>query len=234
MMFSFALLAQTSWQPINEVLDGDVPFDIDGEGRQTRISRWTGTAWHLDGIHMRRMWEMNNPVVAVRAALDPATKLSNERTEEGLRWVDVTLKEGDKFSIALDERTRLPARVRWSNPHNNFGELTFATYLEGYAPIAGILLPMSYVTKTDWRNVDYFQVYVDNYEVDSKIDDLSANWATRLAPQAEYDADDLRSTRSKSPTGCGTCSSSARPPLPSSLPTTSRCTSCTASRWRRR
>jgi glyoxylase-like metal-dependent hydrolase (beta-lactamase superfamily II) len=189
MMFSFALLAQTNWEPINQVLDGDVPYNIDLEGKQTRIARWTGTAWHLDGIHMRRMWEMNNPVVAVRAALDPATKLSNERTEEGLRWVDVTLKEGDKFSLAFNEQTHLPARVRWSNPHNNFGELTFTTYLEGYAPISGILLPMSYVTKTDWRNIEYFKVFVDNYEVDSKIDDLSADWATRLAPQAEYDAD---------------------------------------------
>jgi glyoxylase-like metal-dependent hydrolase (beta-lactamase superfamily II) len=189
MMFSFALLAQTSWQPINQVLDGDVPFDIDSEGKQTRISRWTSTAWHLDGIHMRRMWSMNNPVVAIRAALDPATKLGNERTEGGLRWVDLTLKQGDRFSMAFDPTTHLPARIRWSNPHNNFGELTFTTYLEGYAPIAGILLPMSYDTKVDYRNVDYFQVFVDNYEVDSKIDDLAATWSTRLTPQQDYDSD---------------------------------------------
>jgi glyoxylase-like metal-dependent hydrolase (beta-lactamase superfamily II) len=189
MMFSFALLLQTSWEPINQVLDGDVPFNIDTEDKQTRIPRWTGTAWHLDGIHMRRMWSMNNPVVAVRAALDPATQLANERTEDGLTWVDITLKEGDKFSVAFDPATHLPARVRWSNPHNNFGQLTFTTYLEGYAPLAGILLPMSYVTKTDWRNVEYLKIFVDNYEVDSKIDDLAATWATRLTPQAELDAD---------------------------------------------
>jgi glyoxylase-like metal-dependent hydrolase (beta-lactamase superfamily II) len=48
---------------------------------------------------------------------------------------------------------------------------------------------MSYVTKTDWRNVEYFKVFVDNYAVDTKIDDLAANLSTHLAPQADLDAD---------------------------------------------
>jgi glyoxylase-like metal-dependent hydrolase (beta-lactamase superfamily II) len=160
-----------------------VAFNLDPEGKATRIPRWTGTAWHLDGVHMRRMWSMNNPIVAVRAALDPATKLSHERTEAGQKLIDVTLKEGDKFTIAFDSTTHLPAWVRWTNPHNNFGQLTFTTYLEGYAPIAGILLPMSYNTKIDWRNVDYFKVFIDGYLVDEKIPDLAAPWAVRLAPE---------------------------------------------------
>jgi len=183
MLFTFALLPQTSWQPINEVLDGDIPFNIDLEGKRNRVPRWGGTAWHLDGVHMRRMWAMNNPIVAVRTGLDPTSKLSNERTEGDLRWVDVTVKEGDKFSVAFDARTHLPARIEWINPHNNFGQLTFTTYLEGYAPIAGILLPMSYNTKIDWRGVNYFRMYVDGYEVDGKIPDLAAPWAVRLAPE---------------------------------------------------
>lgn len=183
MLFTFALLAQTSWQPINQLLDNDIPFDLDLEGKPTRIPRWTSTAWHLDGVHMRRMWSMNNPIVAVRAALDPATTLSNERTEGDLQWVDVVLKWGDKFSIAFDPRTHLPTRVQWINPHNNFGQLTFTTYLEGYAPMGGILLPMSYNTKIDWRNVDYFKVFVDGYEVDGKIPNLAAPWAVQIAPE---------------------------------------------------
>src|SRR5215510_9257052 len=49
----------------------------------------------IDGVHMRRMWMMNNPVALVRAMLDPAAKLGAPRQTGGVTAVDVTLKEGD-------------------------------------------------------------------------------------------------------------------------------------------
>jgi glyoxylase-like metal-dependent hydrolase (beta-lactamase superfamily II) len=185
MLFTFALRSLTSWQPFNLVLDGDLAWDVAPDGKATRIPRWTATAWQVDGVHMRRMWKMNNPVVLVRAALDPATRLGKLREERGLNVIDLTLPEGDKLSLALDPKSRLPAFVRWTNPHNNFGQLTFTTWLEAWTPFDGLLLPLSYDTMIDWRDIDYLKVYVDGYAIDGKLPDLAAPASVRAAPEPQ-------------------------------------------------
>jgi hypothetical protein len=187
MSFTFALAALTSWAPYDQILDGDLAFDVGSDGKAARIPRFTQTAWQVDGLHMRRMWKLNNPVALVRAALDPAATLSNlrmDRDSDGaLQVMDLRIKEGDRLTVALSARTHLPAWVRWTNPHNNFGQLTFTTYLQGYVPVDGLLLPLSYETTIDWRNIDYFNVHVDGYEIDGTIADLAAPAAVRGAPE---------------------------------------------------
>jgi len=189
MSFTFALQALTRWAPYNQILDGDLAFDIDAHGNGARIPRFTQSAWQVDGVHMRRMWMLNNPVALIRAAMDPGTKLSHERIEHywggEIHLVDLTLKQGDKLTMAISSRTHLPAWVRWSNPHNNFGQLTFTTYLEGYTPVSGLMLPLSYDTRIDWRDIDYFKIYLDGYQVDGKIADLAAPPAVRNAPEPQ-------------------------------------------------
>lgn len=186
MLFTFARAAPTQWQPFNLVLDGDVAFDVSPEGKAHRVQRWDASAWYVDGVHMRRMWMLNNPVALVRAALDPSTKLGAVRSEAGIQGAqqvfDVTLRQGDKFTMALSASTHLPAWIRWNNPHNTFGEFTFTTYLEGYEPYQGLLLPTSYNTKTDWRNISELQISVDGYQVDGAIANLEASAAVRAMP----------------------------------------------------
>jgi glyoxylase-like metal-dependent hydrolase (beta-lactamase superfamily II) len=46
-----------------------------------------------------------------------------------------------------------------------------------------LLLPLGYDTRLDWRNIDYFKVYVDNYLVDGQIADLEAPAEVRNAPE---------------------------------------------------
>jgi glyoxylase-like metal-dependent hydrolase (beta-lactamase superfamily II) len=190
MLFTFARATPTLWEPFNLVLDGDIAFNIGADGKAERVPRWTANAWHVDGVHMRRMWMMNNPVAVVRAALDPKTTLGAMRSEVApgqgpVQVVDLTLKEGDKLTLALSARTHLPVWVRWINPHDTFGQFTFTTYLEGYTPFGGLLLPMSYNTKTDWRNVSELQISVDGYEVDSAIPDLAAPQVVRDTPDPQ-------------------------------------------------
>ncbi len=186
MLFTFARAAPTQWQPFNLVLDGDVAFDVSPEGKAHRVQRWDASAWYVDGVHMRRMWMLNNPVALVRAALDPSTTLGAVRSEAGIQGpqqvFDVTLRQGDKFTMALSASTHLPAWIRWNNPHNTFGEFTFTTYLEGYEPYQGLMLPTSYNTKTDWRNVSELQISVDGYQIDGPIPDLQASAAVRAMP----------------------------------------------------
>ena len=186
MLFTFARAAPTQWQPFNLVLDGDVAFDVSPDGKAHRVQRWDASAWYVDGVHMRRMWMLNNPVALVRAALDPSTKLGAARSETGIQGpqqvFDVTLRQGDTFTMALSASTHLPAWIRWNNPHNTFGEFTFTTYLEGYEPYQGLLLPTSYNTKTDWRNISELQISVDGYQLDGPVPNLEASAAVRATP----------------------------------------------------
>ena len=65
----------------------------------------------------------------------------------------------------------------------NLGEVTFTTYWTGYASIGGLMLPFEYDTRLDWRNIDYLKIYVDHYEINSNIDDLTAPPAVRETPE---------------------------------------------------
>jgi glyoxylase-like metal-dependent hydrolase (beta-lactamase superfamily II) len=116
---------------------------------------------------------LNNPIALVRALMDPGTKYSAPRREGANNVVDATLKEGDKLSAGFSAN-HLPAWVRWSNPHTDLGEVTFTTYFTGYGAYGGVLLPLGYDTRLDWRNIDYLKIYVDNYLLDSEIANLEA------------------------------------------------------------
>jgi glyoxylase-like metal-dependent hydrolase (beta-lactamase superfamily II) len=195
MLFTFARASPTLWEPYDLVLDGDIAYDIAADGKATRAARWSASAWHVDGVHMRRMWMLNNPVALVRAALDPATRVSPVRVEGDAQVMDLTLLQGDKLTLALATRTHLPLWVRWANPHNTFGQYTFTTYFEGYTPFDGLLLPMSYNTRIDWRNISELALSVNGYEIDGKIADLAAPPAVRNAPEPETVLSPVSSTQ---------------------------------------
>src|SRR5215472_2605844 len=70
MLFPFLIATGHSFALNNQVLDGDIAFDVNDSGGATRIARWSETPLNCDGIHMRRMWMLNNPVLLVRRAMD--------------------------------------------------------------------------------------------------------------------------------------------------------------------
>lgn len=194
MLFPFAAVFGHNYAPVNLVLDGDVAYETGFDGKVKRSARWIDGVLQLDGVHMRRMWKLNNPIAAVRAALEPGSTLRNLRSERGWSLVDVTLKEGDRLTLAFDKTTNLPGFVRWSNPSADLGEVTFSTYFTGYVPYGGVLLPLGYKTTLDWRNIDYFKIYVDTYEIDGKIADLAAAEAIHSAPEPVYAAPEVKAT----------------------------------------
>jgi glyoxylase-like metal-dependent hydrolase (beta-lactamase superfamily II) len=161
-------------------LDGDVAFDVQGE-RMPRVPRYTENPLMLDGIHQRRALMLNNPIVLVRAMLDSATTLSVPRQANGLTLIDVTVK-GSKVTAAFTA-SRMPAWVRWAHPQTNLGQANLTTHFSGWSETKGVLMPLAYQTRLDWRNVDFFKLYVDAYEVDTAIADLAAPVAVRAAPE---------------------------------------------------
>jgi glyoxylase-like metal-dependent hydrolase (beta-lactamase superfamily II) len=185
MLFPFLAAFGHSFALNNLVLDGDIAYDINGD-HAVRVARWSESPLYVDGVHMRRMWMLNNPVALVRALLDSGTELSTPHQEGGRTVVDVTLKPGDKFTAGFSA-DHLPAWVRWSNPHTNLGEVTFTTNFTGYGSYNGLLLPLGYDTHLDWRNIDYLKLYVDTYIFDTAITDLVTPAAVRSAPEPPSD-----------------------------------------------
>ena len=181
MVFPFLAPFGHSFAVNDNRLDGDIAFDVNGE-RAQRIPQFLDGALIMDGVHMRRMWMMNNPVVLVRAMLDSATKLSAPRQASGVTAIDVTLKQGDKLTAAFTPDQR-PAWVRWSHPQSNLGQATLTTTFTGWSETSGLIMPLGYQTRLDWRNVDFFKLYVDAYDVDTNIPDLAAPAAVRAAPE---------------------------------------------------
>ena len=181
MLFPFLAAFGHSFALNNLILDGDIAFDVNGD-KAARVARWSETPLQLDGVHMRRMWMLNNPIALVRVAMDSATELSTPRQEGRDSVIDMTLKEGDRLSAGFSAN-HLPAWVRWANPQTDLGQLTFTTHFTGYGAFDGVLLPLGYDTRMDWRNVDYLKIYVDNYLVDAQIANLEAPPEVRNAAE---------------------------------------------------
>jgi glyoxylase-like metal-dependent hydrolase (beta-lactamase superfamily II) len=184
-LFPFAIVAGHDYAPVNQILDGDIAYDIAPDGSASRIPRWNESVHQIDGIHTRRMWMLSNPVAAVRCALDPATRIGAMRQLPDVVAIDLTLKDGDRLTLGIDRASHLPAWVRWANPQSNLGQVTLTTHFTGYEPYGGLQLPLGIRTTLDWRNVDYLKLYVDNYLVDSDIPDLAAPAAVRAAPEPQ-------------------------------------------------
>jgi glyoxylase-like metal-dependent hydrolase (beta-lactamase superfamily II) len=193
-LFPFAIASGHSYAPVNQILDGDIAYDIGPDGGATRIPRWNESVHHVDGIHMRRMWMLNNPVALIRTALDPGTRIGALRRQNEVDAIDLTLKEGDRLTLGIDRASGLPAWVRWVHPQSNLGQVTLTTHFTGYEPFGGLELPLGYRTMLDWRNVDYLKLYVDNYLVDSAIADLAAPAAVRATAEPPPPAVDVRVT----------------------------------------
>ena len=180
-LFPFAIAAGHDFHPISESLDGEIAYNILPDGTAQRSPRWREDAHQVDGVHMRRMWSLNNPVAAIRAALRPDSKRSAVRADGADQLVDVVLAPGDKFTLAIDRRSGLPSFIRWANPQTNLGQMTMTTRLTGYTLHDGLMLPLGYATYMDWRNIPYLKIYVDSYDIDGTIADLAAPAALRGA-----------------------------------------------------
>ena len=93
--------AGATTQRVTQGLDGVVAYNAAPDGTLTRA----GEAAARD----RRVELLHHPITVVRAALDPAAKLANPRTEGGMQLVDITTALGDTVTLAIDQSTHLPS-----------------------------------------------------------------------------------------------------------------------------
>jgi glyoxylase-like metal-dependent hydrolase (beta-lactamase superfamily II) len=173
--FVFAAQAMMEGRPIDQALDGDVAFDVGPGGAPRRLSSEVATR--------RRMELLANPVVAVRAALDSRSRVTNPRTEATATLVDVTTAANDTFTLAVTTSTSLPLWVRWVGPHENLGDLTYRAEFSGYELVDGVWVPMSFNVVSDFKNNVQLRLHVDRYVLDGDVGDLAAPAAVRAAPE---------------------------------------------------
>jgi glyoxylase-like metal-dependent hydrolase (beta-lactamase superfamily II) len=187
MDFVFAsTVGQLGLNRTSDTLDGDVAYNIGGgflAAPQAGPPRPqpAGPA----AVRQRRMELLAHPVTIVRAALDPATRLSNLRRQGDLQLVDVTVRQGDTLTLAVARASNLPAWVSYVGPNVNLGDVRYQTAFVGYVPEKGVQLPTGFATTIDFRDVVQSKLYVDRNIVDAPIDDLSAPASVRqpAAPQ---------------------------------------------------
>jgi hypothetical protein len=184
MDFVFASTAgQLGLNRTNETLDGDIAYNIGGgflaaPQAGTPQPQPAGAA----AARQRRVELLAHPITIVRAALDPTTRLSNLRKQGNLQLVDVTVRQGDTLTLAVNATSSLPEWVSYVGPHVNLGDVTYHTHFVGYVPERGVQLPTAFATTIDWRNVVHSKLDVDRNIVDESIDDLSAPASVRSAP----------------------------------------------------
>lgn len=145
-------------------LDRDVAYNVAANGTATRAS----TAVARD-----RLAEFyHHPIVIVRAALDPAAQLSNSRTLDNQRIVEVTAENGIKFTLATDTTTNLPTRVVSMAYNDNLGDVAIETSFGDYRDVSGLKLPTTITTKTDkYTTAD---LRITDQTVDGDVGDLAA------------------------------------------------------------
>ena len=188
MDFPFASTAgQLGLNRSSETLDGDVAYNIGGGGFLAAPQAGTPQpqAAGAAAARQRRVELLAHPITIVRAALDPSSKLSNLRQQGSLQLVDVTVREGDTLTLAVNATSGLPEWVSYVGPQANLGDITYRTAFTGYEPEKGVQLPTGFATTIDWRNVVHSKLDVDRNIVDAPIDDLSAPESVRAARPAQ-------------------------------------------------
>jgi len=152
-------------------IDGDVGYNVAANGTATRIGAAAANVRRADIYH--------HPLTIVRAALDPASKLSNPRTQDNQSVVDITTANGFTFTLAIDSTTKLPARVVSMTDNTNLGDVAIETSFADYQEVNGLRLPARLTTKTDTTMTANLKV--TSQSVDSDTGDLAAPAAAASA-----------------------------------------------------
>jgi glyoxylase-like metal-dependent hydrolase (beta-lactamase superfamily II) len=187
MDFVFASTAgQLGLNRTNETLDGDIAYNIGG-GFLTAPQAGTPQpqAAGPATARQRRVEMLAHPLTIVRAGLDPSSTLSNARKQGNLQLVDITVRQGDTLTLAVDGTSNLPAWVSYVGPNANLGDVTYRTAFAGYVPEKGIQLPTGIATTIDFRNVIHSKLHIDRNILDAPIDDLTAPASVRSAPPTQ-------------------------------------------------
>jgi glyoxylase-like metal-dependent hydrolase (beta-lactamase superfamily II) len=159
----------TYWQglaPQRQVqgVDKEIGYNVSASGNASRIS--------ASAAQDRRVELLRHPIIAVRAALDPAARLTSFRSQGGESLVDVHTADGREFTLAVDAASKLPTRVVTPANNANLGDVLNTTAFADYQAVGGLQLPARLTTKTD--DFTIAEVRVTKQALDVDAGDLAA------------------------------------------------------------
>ena len=171
---NFAYFQGNAPQQQIQGIDGDVAYNIGANGTATRGSNAVARDRRAEIFH--------HPLTLIRAALDPAAKLSKFAIAGSERVVDVTLPDGLLVTLAVDATTKLPTRAVSMTDNPNLGDVAIVTTFADYQDVSGLKLPARLTTKTDKYTTA--TVHVTKQTIDGNTVDLAAPEAAKAAPIA--------------------------------------------------
>lgn len=124
-----------------QCLDGNVAFNINENGNATR-------AFGQGQVDARRVDYLRHPLTLMQEVFDPATKISNVRSEGNERLLDLTIGK-ITLTIAFDSSTKLPTRVVQMTDSATMGDRPVETRFGEYQSLDGLMLPTRFTTKID-------------------------------------------------------------------------------------
>jgi glyoxylase-like metal-dependent hydrolase (beta-lactamase superfamily II) len=152
-------------------VDKAIGYNLASNGTATRVA--------ATAADDRRAELLRHPITAVRAALDPAARVTNLRTDKGESLLDVATSDGRAFTLAIDSSTKLPVRVITPANNVNLGDVLISTTFAEYQDVDGVQLPTRLTTRTD----DFVtsEVHVTMHTLDGDVGDLAAPAAVASA-----------------------------------------------------
>ena len=165
-------------------LDGDVAYDVDGNGTARRAGEQVARE--------RRAEYHHHPVSLVQLALAEGSVVGNLRQSGGQNVVDITSADGDTYTMHVDPGTKYPSKIVSVGYHSSLGDVTLTTEFDDYWETGGLggfqsrlTLPRRIAARMD--EFPTWDLRVTN-DVDLQIDDLSTPEEARLAPPPEFQA----------------------------------------------
>ena len=174
MLFPFAAMFGHAFFPNNHILDKNIAYDKLPDGNSLRVGNFTENPLFIDGSRVRKLWSLTNPIALFNAILNNKAKVDHLRKVNNLDVMDVIVDKDVSIVLAINHDSKIPEYVQWYAPQSNLGEVTFTTTFTGYMPFDGILLPMGYNTKINFRDIVYFKMYVDGYRINKPVENMSA------------------------------------------------------------
>jgi glyoxylase-like metal-dependent hydrolase (beta-lactamase superfamily II) len=152
-------------------IDGDVAYNVGANGTPARVAGQVVQERKTDYFH--------HPVTILRAALDPATNVSNLRTAGSERLIDVATGSGQTVTLAIDA-AGLPVRTSSPSYNANLGDVTLTTTFADYQDVNGLKLPARITTKVD--DFTTADLRLTKQALDGDIGDVTAPEAAASAP----------------------------------------------------
>lgn len=158
-------------------LDGDLAYNPPAAGGRGGAGA-APARLAAQAVKDRRVDMLQHPLTIVRAALDPAARVTNQRQTGANQSVDIMTAQGDTLTLTVDSLKR-PISVRTAVYHQNLGDTERVTTFGAYEDLDGIRVPKRIVTRLDkWVEYD---IGVMKNTLDADLGALAAPAATRSA-----------------------------------------------------